>query len=195
MTPASWMAARLESRSVTSVLVPAQLRRPSLTAIWPRPTTRQRSGGATATYQDSSTSGAPSESPGRGGGQCPRASDAAAASYAPAGSASSSGGVWSSSRSSSTAPSSRHDAPRSGARSPSRPGSSPAASVAQARASAASSWWVQVVSAPWSVRSSPGAPSTSASRSPLVVILGRTVGSPAGPCECERTARVCYSEP
>jgi hypothetical protein len=30
--PASEMAARSESRSVTSVLVPAQLRRPSLTA-------------------------------------------------------------------------------------------------------------------------------------------------------------------
>ena len=31
MAPASWMAARAESRSVTSVVVPAQLRRPSLT--------------------------------------------------------------------------------------------------------------------------------------------------------------------
>jgi hypothetical protein len=54
---------------------------------------------------------------------------------------------------------------------------------------------IQVVSAPWSVRSSPGAPSTSANRSPLVVILGRTVGSPAGPCERERTARAIYFEP
>jgi hypothetical protein len=61
MGPASWIAARVESRSVTSDPVPTQLWWPSLTAMWPRPTTRQRSGSATSTYaSDSWTPAAPS---------------------------------------------------------------------------------------------------------------------------------------
>ena len=61
MGPASWIAARVESRSVTSDPVPTQLWWPSLTAMWPRPTTRQRSGRATSTYaKDSSMWAAPS---------------------------------------------------------------------------------------------------------------------------------------